>query len=598
MKKSKIFLYFNQDNEKQNTFHLHKDIELSKMSFKLNEMVFDYSKDIYKNLTELAKIMGKFKIFKIFREIRLEQLSSQNVIGLEKRIDMLQRNIKKINKISIIYFQEMKDYMNFLNKKKLNLNKDLEGENNKRFNLYFDLEKLVVDNIITQRKLERFLLIKNFLIQVRYHLIKQPNYFNKILKEVSHKYELAKLILSLKLQLENQTIVKFMETIPELKENNNKLQDNNLSLTTSRLLLKSNSNLNITKKQFTPKKNVKKYSQNSGTKSKFYKGNEKNNNENIEEEIIDYLTQKNKLVFTTADEFIYHISNLENKNLRFIQEYNYKQKYIQQLQRDYEEMSKYNFIEEVENNIIKKTNVLKRLKEQNSTLIERYNYFNKVNNNLLDSNSKKKIKDMQLGAIVDINILKSLAYDKLIQSYNKRGMLFLEKLLEIIKTFFSIKYKEFEINRGYEIIGKNALNRILKLNHKTLINTSITSINEYTMRLLNLYENICEYVKYRDNIYNSIEENRYIIRSKKEEIQLQRKIENSSYLKQYEEEKREAGIKKILQKDININALFRKIMDENIVLKNKTKKNDNLFEFKKYKQNLKENGFNFYVKYE
>ena len=598
MKKSKIFLYFNQDNEKQNTFHLHKDIELSKMSFKLNEMVFDYSKDIYKNLTELAKIMGKFKIFKIFREIRLEQLSSQNVIGLEKRIDMLQRNIKKINKISIIYFQEMKDYMNFLNKKKLNLNKDLEGENNKRFNLYFDLEKLVVDNIITQRKLERFLLIKNFLIQVRYHLIKQPNYFNKILKEVSHKYELAKLILSLKLQLENQTIVKFMETIPELKENNNKLQDNNLSLTTSRLLLKSNSNLNITKKQFTPKKNVKKYSQNSGTKSKFYKGNEKNNNENIEEEIIDYLTQKNKLVFTTADEFIYHISNLENKNLRFIQEYNYKQKYIQQLQRDYEEMSKYNFIEEVENNIIKKTNVLKRLKEQNSTLIERYNYFNKVNNNLLDSNSKKKIKDMQLGAIVDINILKSLAYDKIIQSYNKRGMLFLEKLLEIIKTFFSIKYKEFEINRGYEIIGKNALNRILKLNHKTLINTSITSINEYTMRLLNLYENICEYVKYRDNIYNSIEENRYIIRSKKEEIQLQRKIENSSYLKQYEEEKREAGIKKILQKDININALFRKIMDENIVLKNKTKKNDNLFEFKKYKQNLKENEFNFYVKYE
>ena len=75
-------------------------------------------------------------------------------------------------------------------------------------------------------------------------------------------------------------------------------------------------------------------------------------------------------------------------------------------------------------------------------------------------------------------------------------------------------------------------------------------------------------------------------------------LENSKYLKQYEEEKREAGIKKIMQKETNINVLFRKIMDENIVLKNKIKKNDNLIEYKKYKQNLKEKEFNFYVKFE
>ena len=601
LKKSKIFLYFNQDNEKQNTFQLHKDIELSRMSFKLNEIVFDYNKDIFTNLTELAKIISKFKICKIFQVIRLEELSRQNVTSLEKRIDLLQKTIKKINKISIIYFQEMQDYMNFLKKKRLNLNKDLESENNKRLNLYFELEKLVVNNILTQRKLEQYLLIKNFLIQVKYHLIKQPNHFNKILKEVSHKYELAKLISELKIQLENQTIVKFMESIPDFKENNNKLQDNNLSLTTSRLLLKSNSNKNISRRQFTPKRNIKKYSQNSPTKSKFYNGKEntnKNNNQNTEEEIIDYLTQKNKLVFTNPDEFFYHLSNFEDKNLRLIQEYNYKQKYIKQLKSEYEDISKYNFIEEVENDIIKKTDLLKILKEQNSTLIERYNYFNKINNNLLDSNSKKKIKDVKLGAIVDINVLKSKAYDQIIQNYNKKGLLFLEKLLDIIKNFFKVKYKEFEINRGYEILGKNVLNRILKLNHKILKNTSITSINEYTMRLLNLYENICEFIKYRDKIYNSIEENRYIIRSKKEEIQLQRKIENSKYLKQYEEEKREAGIKKIMQKETNINVLFRKIMDENIVLKNKIKKNDNLIEYKKYKQNLKEKEFNFYVKFE
>ena len=53
-----------------------------------------------------------------------------------------------------------------------------------------------------------------------------------------------------------------------------------------------------------------------------------------------------------------------------------------------------------------------------------------------------------------------------------------------------------------------------------------------------------------------------------------------------------------MQKETNINVLFRKIMDENIVLKNKIKKNDNLIEYKKYKQNLKEKEFNFYVKFE
>ena len=164
LKRSKIFLYFNQDNEKQNSFHLHKDIRLSKMSFKLNEMVFDYNQDIYKNLTELAKIMGKFKMFKAFQEIRLEEASKKDIKGLEQRITMLQKTIEKVNKLSIIYFREMKDYLAFLKKKKLNLNKDLEGENNKRFNLYFDLEKIVVDNIMKQRELEHLILIKYFLI--------------------------------------------------------------------------------------------------------------------------------------------------------------------------------------------------------------------------------------------------------------------------------------------------------------------------------------------------------------------------------------------------------------------------------------------------
>ena len=603
LKNSKIFLYFNPDNERQNSIRPYNSIEVSRMSLKLNEMVFDYELDLYQNLAEFAQLIGKFKTFKEFQIIRLEEMSKHDIKGLEKRINLLQKNLKKVNKIYFVYFREMQDYMAFLKNKKLSLINDSETENNKRFNLYFEIEKLITENITKQRELERLILIKNFLIQVKFYLLKQPNYFDKILKEVSHKYDLGKLILNLKIGLQSQTIVKFMESIPEIKEENDKLQNNIMSFKTSRLLSKANTNINVITNKISPKKNYKKYSQIYGMKSKSNNNKlnnnvNKNNNEKIDKEIVKLMRQQNKTVFNSPGEFLDLIRDHENKNLRLIQEYNYIKNYINKLKREFEDMSKYNFIEEIENEINNKKALLKVLKEQNSSLIERYNYFNNIDNNLLDNNLKKKIKDVKKGAIVDLNTLKYITYNKLIESYNKKGMYLLEKLLGMIKKFFNSQYDDYDINRGYELIGKNELNRILQLNHKSLKNVSIVSINEYTIRLLNLYENICEFVKYKDDIYNSIEKNKYLIRTKKEEFQLQRKMNNAKNLRRLEDEKREANIKNIMQKDININSLFRKVMDENIVLKNKIKKNKSMIDFYKHQKELKENEFYFYVRYD
>ena len=49
LKNSKIFLYFNPDNERQNSIRPYNSIEVSRMSLKLNEMVFDYELDLYQN---------------------------------------------------------------------------------------------------------------------------------------------------------------------------------------------------------------------------------------------------------------------------------------------------------------------------------------------------------------------------------------------------------------------------------------------------------------------------------------------------------------------------------------------------------------------
>ena len=248
-------ILFSQDNEKQNSFRIYNDFEMSGMTLALNKFVYNPNKETNKDLVNIGKIIVKFRTFKEFQIIRLEELSKLDIKGLEKRIIFLQQSLKRYNKISIIFFREMQEYIAFLNDTKLFLNNNLESANNKRFNLYFDIEKLVLDNIIKQRELENLITIKNFLIQVKHNLIKQPNYFNMILKEVSRKYELGRLILELNFHQQNQIIIKFMETIPEIKEE--KLNRNILAVT-SKLMQRTNTNII----KINPKKklkNIRKY---------------------------------------------------------------------------------------------------------------------------------------------------------------------------------------------------------------------------------------------------------------------------------------------------------------------------------------------------
>ena len=593
-KKESVFLYQYKDyniNNKQSSFRIYNDIEMSNMSIQLNEIVYNHDSELNKNIIELGKLIMRFRTFKDFQIIRLDEISKQDIKGLEKRINLLQNSLKKYNQISIDYFREIQDYISFLNNEKFNSNNNLEAEYNKKFNLYFELEKLVNDTVVKQRELEHLIVIKFFLIQVKFNLIKQPSYFNSLLKEASRKHQLGRLILELKIQPQNQNVVRFMESVTELTTER---EQNILSLT-PKLAAK-------TLNKFNPKKKSKKLSQvfmlksNNNTNSS--NNSNINNNETYDKEIMKYMNKNDKIIFKTPDEFIDLLSSLENKNLRMIQNVNYIRNNINRLKREYENITKSDISEEINKDIKIKEDRLKLLKEENASLSERYEYFTNPKNKLLDSeNSIRRMKEGKKGFIIDLYALKSLTYYKIIEKYKRKGILLLEKLLAAVKNFFGLKYNEYGINRGYELIGKNELDKMLKLNPKNIKNMNSITINEYTLCLLKLYENICEFVKYKDAKYNLIEENRLLIHKKKEEIQLQRKLQNSRNVRQLAEEKRMAGIKNIMQKDIRINALFRKIIDENIVLKNKIRKNKSLKEIDKYKKNYKEKEFNFYVNY-
>ena len=195
------------------------------------------------------------------------------------------------------------------------------------------------------------------------------------------------------------------------------------------------------------------------------------------------------------EDFIEILNGLENKNLRLIQENNYIRKNINSLKRYYDNICEYNMSYEIEKDIKIKEENLKVLKEQNMSLNQKYNYLTSNKNLILNSNSNRKMKSgKENGFILDINVLQRITYNKIIEKYKKKGILLLEKLLTMVKNFFGLNYKEYGIDKGYNIVGKNYLNKILKFNLKNLKNLSTLLINEYTLCLLKIYENICEFV--------------------------------------------------------------------------------------------------------
>ena len=554
---------------------LYKDFEISKMSLDLNNIIFNNKKKALK-LDELEKKLIKYETLKEFQEVRLKVMSKQDINGLQNRIILLQDNIKKYNQISYEYFLRINNYLHYLKEVKYALSNFFEEENNKRFNLYFDIEKLVTENVFKQKELEHLIEIKLFLIQVKNTLIKQPSYFINILKENSRKYELGKLILSLKVVPQNQNVTKFLESITEIKEIGD-ISSSTISQNTSRNNIISKTSL---------KKKSKKYSQVTNLRSKLTEPN-----------VTKYLNFPEKQIFESPDEFIIIFDNIESKNLRLMKEGDYIKKNKDYFKKELDEMLESNTIIEKYNDINQKEERIKKLIKENILLKEKYDSLRNNKNEDEENNFEKKNKKSIRTFIMDINVFQKITYYKMLQNYKYKGLLLLDRLLEIVSNFFSSNYTGYGIEKAYNLVGKNNLNKIISINKKNINSLDRLTINNYLLCLLKIYENACQFVKFKDIEYNSKEVNKVIIHKKKEEIQLQRKIKNTRTIRQLSEEKRINGMEKIIKRKNRQILLFKGNVDDNIVLKNKIKKKKKLEEMGKYKQNFLEKEFKFYVNY-
>ena len=566
LKRNENILYFSENKEKNNEsiFQKYKDIEVSRMRLDLNDIVLIRKND-KQHINDIEKKIIKFNAFKEFQRNRLEIMSRKDINGLEKRIFLLEESIKKYNRMSINYFREVKDYIHFLNDEKYRLSNYFEEENNLRFNLFYEIEKLMTDNVLKQRELEHLVEIRHFLIQVKNTLIKQPNYFNDLLKEISRKYELGKLIIDLKIQPQNQNVTKFLESIPELKD---------MEMSQPLFIKNQNKSLNENKRD-------KKYSQ-------IFRNRKSNNN------LKKYINYPEEQIFESPEEFLIVFDNIESKILRLMKENDDIKRNIEILKNEYGEIFQNNLTLEKSDDIFKKEEKLKIVMNENNKLKQKYNYLKNFKEE--EKNIKDEIKK-ERGYIMDLNAFRKIMYHKMIDKFKYKGLLILAKLVDIIKNFFSLNYSNYGINKAYKFVEKNILNKILRINIKNINNINQSYINIYILNLLKIYEDICEYIKYKDKQYNSIESNKLIIHMKNEEIQLQRKINNSRNIRQLAEEKRINGIKKIIQKNNRPNLLFKGNVDDDIVLRNKANKKSNSAKLGKNKKDVKEREFNFYISY-
>ena len=106
-------------------------------------------------------------------------------------------------------------------------------------------------------------------------------------------------------------------------------------------------------------------------------------------------------------------------------------------------------------------------------------------------------------------------YIKSLKHYKYQGILLLEALVKYIKTFFSFKCEDYDLNRCYNIMGMLRIDKIFNLKNDSFDEENKYMINDYTLKLLKLYYDICQFVINKHKIYNKNKNNKIFMRKKK-----------------------------------------------------------------------------------
>lgn len=501
--------------------------------------------------TSLEKKIAKIKYYQNIQTNNLKNILKSDKFNIQKYIDHLNKLIHQYNNICEKYNSDLNDYIIFLIDEKNRIQKDLEEGITQKKKIVRIIEKLLIQSVKKQRKLEHLVNIRNFLLQVKLRLSKQPPYFKSLLLRDSRKLELGNIVLNSGVGTRNNDVFDFLDSFSLL----NLVQFPEINPS------------NLTKKVVGKKMNNKKkskimigyYSMPNEIKQKYI------SKENLLNDKNNYIPKRGEIFFDSSEKFLDIIQNLEEKNLILLNNINeiknsseiYKQKYNNTFLKIEEEDFKLDSI------ILEKVNILNRIKEKYKILESRYNSLVNLEFDENNNHTKKLVQNKAKSTFVDINFFKMVNYLNLLKEYKYNGLLLLEKLIKYIKNFFSQNYEDYDIERCYKIVGMVRFNIILNLNKKSFNEKNKFMIYDYTLKLLAIYEDICLFIKNKEMLYEADIKNKIFIQKKREEVQSMRKINNAREMRELLEEKRLKGIRKLLDKwNLPVKSTHKKVAEK------------------------------------
>ena len=493
--------------------------------------------------TNFEKKMVKLKYFQNINKQNLQNVVYSDKFNLDTKITDLIKLNKYANNIWINYRQRMNLYLHFLFDKKNEMETNLGIISRKKKNNENIIEKLMIQAVKKQKELEELVQIRNFLLQVKLKLKKQPPYFSSLLHRDSHKIELGNILLTSTVGTKNSSVIKFLDSFSEL----NLVQ---LYETNPRNDILNN----IFKRKIRNNRIIKEF------KEKYI----------YEEDLLkkesNYIPKKGEIIFDNPDQLVFLLQNLESKNLFLLERNDSIKKYSSKIKQDFE--SKYLETEDEEKKaeileeIKYRENYIIRMKDRNKFLIERLKMVS--NEEFIDNNSytKKLIKAHANSSFVELNFFKMINYIKLLKGYKHHYVLLLEKLITIIKTFIGLKYGDYNLKKCYTFVDNLTLDHILSLKKTDFNDNNQFMVYDYILELLKLYDDIIEYVKNMQRMYEADANNKIFMRKRREEVQNLRKITNAREIRDLLDDKRNRIIEKILEKwNKPVNGAMRKVDD-------------------------------------
>ena len=529
--------------------------------------------------TALEKKIIKLKLFQKIHNQKLQNILESEKFNIDKKYNYLLGINKIYNNTWSQYRKTINLYLHFLFDKQDEMKVGLEILIKRKKENENNIEKLMIQAVKRQKDLEDLVKIRNFLLQVKQKLMVQPPYYASLLHRDSRKIQLGNILLKSTVGTKNSSVIKFLDSFSIL--NLVQLYEIHPSNSTMKLIRKKMNDNFIIQKEF---------------KEKYVY------EEHLLKDKNNYLPKKGEKIFDNEEQFLMILNNLESKNLLLLQRNNDIKTSTANIKREYE--GTYIFDEDEKQSqiyldVIEKTEKLEKVKEKNKILEERYKSVTSLEFNDNNNYTKKLVQKQQNSSFVDLNFFKMLNYLKLLNHYKYHGVLLLEKLITIIKNFISCKYGDYNINRCYHMVGMVDLENIFKMNKNSFNEKNKFMVYDYSLKLIKLYDDICQYVIYNQAIYQSNKKNKMYMKKKIEEVQNQRKIKNAREIRELLDEKRERTIEKILDKwKRPVNRVLRKLDDKFNVELSKRYRDKSVEEIEKQRKILLQNEFRDLVCYD